>query len=78
MDDMQQKLAEIQTELGILRAVTREKLKHVATRDDIAEIKMLIEQKLQAGLSTKSKIAVIGAVSTSITTAIGVLYALIF
>jgi len=73
MEDLQK----IQIELALFRGRVDEALQHVATKTDIAEVKLLIENKLQNKLSAKAVAAIITAVSAALSSVAVAVYSLI-
>lgn len=70
------RLNKISTDLAELKGRVNEALPRTATKTDIAELKLLIEQKLQTQLSPKQKAALITAVTTAATSLLTAAYAL--
>jgi len=70
MSDLQEKLSELQVELAEFRGRTEEKLTKVADKNDVTELKLLIEQRLQVHMPIKYRIGIFSAVLTAVTSII--------
>lgn len=75
--DINSRLDRIATDLAELRGEVHEAAKHTASKTDIAELKLLLEQRMHTQLTAKQRAAIITAITTAATSAVTALYALL-